>query len=322
MEEKLLVSPSPHLRGSDTTQKIMLDVIIALCPTAAASVVLFGWRALLLEVICIAGCVLAEFICRKVMKRPNTIGDLSAVVTGLLLAFNLPVTIHPAIALIGCAVAIVVVKQMFGGVGQNFMNPALTARVVLMVSFPAAMTNWIMPFYYRTGTLADALTTATPLALTAAGNINDMPGTVALFFGAYGGCIGETCSLALLIGFLYLLIRRVITPVIPVCFVGTVALFTWLLGGDPLTAVLSGGVLLGAIFMATDYTTSPLTGWGKVIFGIGCGLLTVLIRRFGSLPEGASFSILLMNILVPHIERLTRPRAFGSTRKKKAGAAK
>lgn len=322
MEEKLLVSPSPHLRGSDTTQKIMLDVIIALCPTAAASVVLFGWRALLLEVICIAGCVLAEFICRKVMKRPNTIGDLSAVVTGLLLAFNLPVTIHPAIALIGCAVAIVVVKQMFGGVGQNFMNPALTARVVLMVSFPAAMTNWIMPFYYRTGTLADALTTATPLALTAAGNTNDMPGTVALFFGAYGGCIGETCSLALLIGFLYLLIRRVITPVIPVCFVGTVALFTWLLGGDPLTAVLSGGVLLGAIFMATDYTTSPLTGWGKVIFGIGCGLLTVLIRRFGSLPEGSSFSILLMNILVPHIERLTRPRAFGSTRKKKAGAAK
>lgn len=324
MEEKLFVSPSPHLRGSDTTQKIMLDVIIALCPAAAASVVLFGWRALLLEVICIAGCVLAEFICRKVMKRSNTIGDLSAVVTGLLLAFNLPVTINPAIALIGCVVAIVVVKQMFGGIGQNFVNPALTARIVLMVSFPAAMTHWVMPFYYRTGSLSDALTTATPLALTAAGSTEDLPTVVQLFFGAYGGCVGETCSLALLIGFVYLLIRRVITPVIPLCYISVVALFTWILGGDPLTAVLSGGLLLGAIFMATDYTTSPVTAWGKVVFGVGCGLLTVLIRRFGSLPEGVSFSILLMNILVPHIERLTRPRAFGSVRvrRKKAGAEK
>ena len=284
--------------------------------------VLFGWRALLLEVVCIAGCVLAEFICRKVMKHSNTIGDLSAVVTGLLLAFNLPVTIHPAIALIGCVVAIVVVKQMFGGIGQNFVNPALTARIVLMVSFPAAMTNWVMPFYYRTGSLSDALTTATPLALTAAGNTEDLPTALQLFFGTYGGCLGETCSLALLVGFAYLLIRRVITPVIPLCYIGVVALFTWILGGDPLTAVLSGGLLLGAIFMATDYTTSPLTVWGKVVFGVGCGLLTVLIRRFGSLPEGVSFSILLMNILVPHIERLTRPHAFGSVRRKKAGAEK
>lgn len=319
IEQKLLVSPSPHLRSGNTTQKIMLDVIFALLPAAGASIVLFGLRALLLEAVCVLGCVAAEWVCRKVMKRPNTTGDLSAVVTGLLLSFNLPVSVSPAIALLGCLVAIVVVKQMFGGIGQNFLNPALTGRVVLMVSFPVAMTHWVVPFYYRTGPVEDALTAATPMALTAAGNTTELPSALQLFLGAYGGCLGETCSLALLLGFVYLLVRRVITPIIPLCYFGSAALFALVLGGNPLMELLSGGMMLAAIFMATDYSTSPLTTWGKVIFGVGCGLLTILIRYFGSLPEGASFSILLMNLLVPHIERLTRPRAFGSMVRKAGG---
>ena len=321
MEEKLIVSPSPHLRSGETTQKIMLDVIIALCPAIVASAILFGLSALMLEAVCVISCVAAEWLCRKAMKRPNTTGDLSAVVTGLLLAMNLPVSISPVIAVVGSVVAIVVVKQMFGGIGQNFVNPALTARVVLMVSFPAAMSRWVTPFYYRTGGLSDAMTSATPLALTAAGNTKDLPDLVQMFFGVRGGCLGETCAFALLLGFAYLLVRRVISPIIPLCYIGVVALGTWALGGDPLYAVLSGGLLIGAIFMATDYTTSPLTKNGKIVYAVGCGVLTVLIRLFGALPEGVSFSILLMNILVPHIERLTRPRAFGSERKK-AGAAK
>ena len=310
MEQKLIVSASPHLRSGATTQKIMLDVIIALAPAAVASVILFGPRALLLMAVSVASCVLCEYICRRVLKRPQTVNDLSAVVTGLLLAFNLPPEINPLVAVFGAVVAIVVVKQMFGGIGQNFVNPALTARIILMTSFPTRMTTWTAPFAYMNGE-ADAMTTATPLALSAQGATDSLPGLLEMFLGVRGGCLGETCALALLLGGIYLVARRVISPVIPVCYLGTAAVFSLLLGRNVLFDLMAGGLLLGAIFMATDYTTSPLTVKGKVIYGIGCGLLTMLIRVFGSLPEGVSFSIVLMNILVPLIERISRPKPFG-----------
>ncbi len=310
MEQKLIVSASPHLRSGTSTQKIMLDVIIALAPAAVASVILFGPRALLLMAVSVASCVLCEYICRRVLKRPQTVNDLSAVVTGLLLAFNLPPEINPLVAVFGAVVAIVVVKQMFGGIGQNFVNPALTARIILMTSFPTRMTTWTAPFAYTNGE-ADAMTTATPLALSAQGATDSLPGLLQMFLGVRGGCLGETCALALLLGGIYLVARRVISPVIPVCYLGTAAVFSLLLGRNVLFDLMAGGLLLGAIFMATDYTTSPLTVKGKVIYGIGCGLLTMLIRVFGSLPEGVSFSIVLMNILMPLIERISRPKPFG-----------
>ena len=317
--EKWIVSPSPHLRQGDTTRKLMGDVIIALCPALAASGILFGPRALLVVLVTVASCVLSEYLCRRVMKRDNTIGDLSAVVTGILLAFNLPVGINLFMAAFGGVVAIVVVKQMFGGIGMNFVNPPLTARIVLMSSFPTAMSTWSEPFYYVKGG-ADALTTASPLALMAQGE--PLPSYTDLFLGVRAGCLGETCAVALLLGGAYLVARRVIKPVIPLCFIGTVAVLTLLLGQNPLEHILTGGLLLGAIFMATDYTTSPLTTKGRVVFGVGCGVITVLIRVFGALPEGVSFSIILMNILVPHIERLTRPKPFGEEgkRREKAGS--
>ena len=318
MENKLIVSASPHLRSGATTQKIMLDVIIALVPAAVASVILFGPRALLLIAVCIACCVLCEYISRRVMKRDNTIMDLSAVVTGLLLAFNLPVSISPLIAAFGSVVAIVVVKQMFGGIGQNFVNPALTARVILMTSFPSKMTTWTAPFAYLHG--ADATTTATPLALSAQGAADSLPGYLEMFLGVRGGCLGETCGLALLLGGVYLIARRVISPVIPVCYLGTAAVMSLLLGRDVLFDLLAGGLLLGAIFMATDYTTSPINFGGRIVFAIGCGVLTILLREFGSLPEGVSYSIVLMNIMVPLIERAVKPRAFGKVKAGKAGA--
>lgn len=311
-DHKLIVSPSPHVRGQDSTQRIMLDVLLALCPAVAASVVLFGVRALLVEVLCMATCVAAEYVTRRVLRRSNTIGDLSAAVTGLIFALNLPVTINPIFAMIGCVVAIVIVKQLFGGIGQNFLNPAGAARVVLLVSFPAAMSRWVAPFFYRTASLADAVTTATPLAQST----EEMPSYLQLFLGVHGGCMGETCALALLIGFVYLLVRRVISPVIPLTCMGTVAVFTLLLGDNPITALLSGGVMFAAIFMATDYTTSPITPAGRWVFGIGVGLITVFIRQFGVLDEGASYALVLMNVLVPHIERLTRPKAFGVVKTK------
>lgn len=313
MDTKFYVSPSPHLRSGISTTKIMGNVLVALIPAVIASVVIFGWKSLLVITVCTATAVLAEYICRKVMKRNDTIGDLSAVVTGVLLALNLPVNINLFIAAFGSIVAIVVVKQMFGGIGENFVNPALAARIVLLVSFPVQMTTWPKAFYYLQDT-ADAVTSATPLANNANGISTSY---LDLFLGTTGGCLGETCALALLLGGIYLVARRIIHPAIPVCFIGTVFVLSWVLGQDPLFHILSGGVLLGAIFMATDYTTSPMTTAGKVIFGIGCGIITVLIRLYANLPEGVSFSIILMNILVPHIERLTMPKPFGEERKKR-----
>ncbi len=284
----------------------MIDVIIALCPAFIASIILFGFRSVIVVVATVAACVLAEYICRKVMKRPNTIMDCSAIVTGILLAFNLPVTIPIWMAVLGGVIAIVVVKQLFGGIGNNFVNPALAARIILMVSFPTQMTSWTAPL--------DGTATATPLAMIAGGQTDALPSYLDMFLGKTGGCLGETCALALLIGGIYLVVRKVISPIIPLTYIAVVFVFSAILGQDPLMMILSGGLFLGAIFMATDYVTSPLTNKGKLIYAIGCGILTVLIRRFGSLPEGVSFSIIIMNILVPHIERLTTPKAFGTVK--------
>lgn len=319
MDTKLIVSSSPHLKSGATTQKIMLDVIIALVPAAIASCFIFGLQALLLILTCVVSCVLCEFLSRKVMKRDNTVLDLSAVVTGLLLAFNLPVTISPVIAVFGSVVAIVVVKQMFGGIGQNFVNPALTARIVLMASFPAKMSNWVVPFWYRSAH-PDAVTTASPLGLLKQGAADQIPSHLDMLLGARAGCLGETCAVALILGGIYLVARKVISPVIPLCYLGTVSVFSLIAGRDVILDLLSGGLLLGAIFMATDYTTSPIHFKGRIVFAVGCGVLTMLIRMFGSLPEGVSFSIIIMNILVPLIERMTRPRPFGVKKEKKEGA--
>ena len=289
MEKSLIVSSSPHLHSGASTRTIMLDVLIALLPAAVASVWLFGWRALAIELVCVGACVASETLSRSVMKRPQTVGDLSCVVTGLLLAFNLPVSLPLWQAALGSVAAIVVAKQMFGGIGQNFVNPALAGRIVLMASFPAQMNDWTMPAQLQA---ADAVSSATPLAMMAGG------GEMAykpfqLLFGIHPGCLGETCAAALIIGGIYLVIRRVITPIIPLCYIGTVFVLTWILGENPVYHILSGGLMLGAIFMATDYTTSPINKAGKVVFAVLCGLLTVLIRLYGSLTEGVSFACLL-----------------------------
>ena len=319
---KLTVSSSPHVRSAETTTRIMLDVIIALLPALVAATVLFGTRALVLSATCVITSVVAEFICRKVMKRDNTLGDLSAIVTGLILSFNLPATVPLWIAAIGSIFAIVVVKQMFGGIGQNFVNPAMTARIVLMVSFPVAMARCINPF--ENAWSADAITSATPMAVLNGGD-GELPSLLDMFLGAHGGAMGEVSAAALLLGGLYLIVRRVISPAIPVSFIGTVALLTLVAGkGDiefMLYHILGGGLFLGAFFMATDYVTCPLTFKGRIVFGIGCGVITSVIRLFGSLPEGVSFSIILMNIFVPYIERLTTPRPFGTSKAKKEGKA-
>lgn len=300
---KLIVSPSPHDENFVKTSTVMLNVIIALMPALGVGCYVFGLRALLLTAVCVASCVVFEFGCRKLMKRENTIGDLSAAVTGVLLAMNLPVTLPIWMAVIGSFVAIVIVKQLFGGIGQNFANPAITARIVLMVSFTSAMTNWAVPFCYRDS--VDAVTGATPL-------VSGDASYLSLFLGNVGGCLGETSAAALLIGGLYLAARRIISLAAPVSFIGTLALLSAVSGDDPLYAILSGGVFLGAFFMATDYATTPITTKGRIVFGIGCGAITFVIRHFGSYPEGVSFSILLMNVLTPYIEQLTRTKIFGA----------
>ena len=310
--EKLLVSSSPHLRSGASTQRIMLDVIIALCPALIASFVFFGPRALLLVAVTVLSCVLSEYVSRKIMKRSNTVPDLSCIVTGLLLAFNLPVSLNPLMAAFGGMVAIVVVKQMFGGIGQNFVNPALTARIILMNSFPGDMSTWTPAFGWLNGT--DATTTATPLGVLKEGGDFTFS-HLDLFLGNTGGCLGETCALALILGGMYLMIRRVISPVIPVTYLATVAVISLIAGRDPLVDLLSGGLLIGAFFMATDYTTSPISRNGRIVYALGCGVFTMLIRMFASLPEGVSYSIVLMNILVPLIERFTLPKPFGSQKK-------
>jgi len=311
---KLIVSPSPHDENYVKTSTIMLNVIIALIPAWGAALYFFGLRVIPLTAVCIGSCIFFEYICRLLMKRDNTITDLSAVVTGLILAMNLPVTLPYWMAVIGSFVAIVIVKQLFGGLGQNFANPAITARIVLMVSFPAAMTHWVLPL----GEKVDAVSAATPLVLKGmtADKLNEIgqsvPSYLDLFLGKTGGCLGEVSALALLIGGLYLAARKIISLAAPVSFIGSLFLLSWIAGEDPLYQILAGGVFLGAFFMATDYATTPITTKGKIVFGLGCGIITFVIRHFGSYPEGVSFSILLMNVLTPYIEQLTRTKILGA----------
>ena len=311
--EKMIVSSSPHFNSRTTTQTIMLDVIIAMVPAMIASVVIFGFSSVTTILTCIASCILSEYVCRKVMKRKQTVQDLSCVVTGILLALNLPVSISPIIAAFGGVIAIVVVKQMFGGIGQNFVNPALTARIILMNSFPAKMTNWTAPLS------ADAVTTASPLGILSEGTGQALPSYMDMFLGNTAGCLGETCALAIILGGIYLIIRKVISPVIPLTYLATAAVFSFAFGRDPIMDLLSGGLMLGAFFMATDYTTSPIHTKARVVFAIGCGVFTMLIRQFGSLPEGVSYSIVIMNILVPLIERVVTIKPFGKIKEIKGG---
>ncbi len=312
--KKLVVSASPHLRSTQTTTRIMLDVVISLIPALIAAIFIFGPRVLCVAAVSISSAVLAEYVSRKAMKRHQTIGDLSAVVTGLILALNLPSTIPYWIAAIGSVVAIVVVKQFFGGIGQNFANPAITARIVLLLSFGAQMGNWVAPLSWKTG----ITTTATPLAV---GYENLDVSLIDMFLGLRGGCLGETCALALIIGGVYLIARKVISPAIPLTYIGTVALIMLIAGKGDLGfvayQVMGGGLLLGAFFMATDYSTCPIKVRGKIIFGVGCGIITALIRLFASMTEAVSFAILIMNLLVPFIDRATIPKPFGTPKKEK-----
>ena len=313
-DRKLLVSAGPHIRSNASTTSIMGDVLIALLPAVVASVLVFGTRALLLEVVCVASSVLFEYLFRRLLKRSNTISDLSAAVTGLLLAFNLPAGFPIWMAILGCFVAIVIVKQLFGGIGCNFATPAITGRIFLLIAFAGQMTTWPTANSYISG--IDAVSGATPLALIKEGSIEALPAVKNLLFGIRGGCLGETCAIALLIGFVYLVLRRVITPTIPVVYVATIALMSLILGYDPIYMILTGGVLLGGIFMLTDYATSPATELGKVVFAVGAGIITMLIRNSsGGYPEGVSFAILLMNILCPYIAKLGHKKPFGGVAK-------
>lgn len=305
MDSKLHISVSPHIHTKRTTRSIMLDVILALLPATAAGIVLFGGSALAVVVTCIATAVLSEALFNLIIKKKQTVNDLSAVVTGLLLALNLPANIPLWQAVIGTVFAIVIVKCFFGGLGCNVVNPAITGRVFMLVAF-GTMSKAAFP--------VDSAATATPLVELESGTV---PSLLDLFLGKNGGSIGETSVLALLIGFVYLLVRGVISWHLPVAYIGTVFLFTLAVQGDltvALAYILSGGLFIGAIFMATDYVTSPSTPAGKLIFGIGAGLITVLIRFWGKYPEGVSFAILLMNILNPYIEKWTPRKLFGGKR--------
>lgn len=309
----LHVSSSPHIRSKTTSSKIMLDVVIALMPAVIASYFIFGLRALALIAITTVACLAFEWLSRKIMGRANSLSDCSALVTGILLALNFPVGLPYWIAVLGAFFAIVLSKQIFGGLGDNFTNPAITARIILSVSFPSQMTSYLV----RSDVLAPKLTTsydlvtsATPLALLK-NDPGQLPSNWQLFFGTNSGVIGEVSILALCLGAAYLLIKKVIDPVIPLSFIGSCLLFVSLTGQDPLVHLLSGGLVLGAFFMATDYVTSPITYSGKLIFGLGCGLIAGLIRSYASSYEGVSYAILLMNVLTPHINNWTWQKPLG-----------
>lgn len=323
----LKVSTAPHMYSPKNTTTIMRDVIISLIPAGFVAVVLFGLSALITIITAVVGCVLMEYIaCKYVLKvKQSSTRDLSAVVTGLLLAYNLPSDMPIWMTLIGCFVAIIVAKVAFGGIGKNLFNPALIARVFLLVSFPIQMTTWIKPNIFDFMNI-DASTSATTLGILkhteGASLSSDVPSYLDMFLGNTGGSMGEVSALALLIGLVYLLYRRVISWHIPFFYVATFfvitscfACYTGDEALDPLTHLLSGGLFLGAFFMATDYTTSPMSKKGKIIFAIGCGILTFVIRRFSVYPEGVSFAILIMNAFVPLIDKFAKPRTFGYGRK-------
>lgn len=294
----LVLRPAPQISSAVTTHIIMRDVLVALIPALVVAVALFGVGALLVTATSVASCVLFEYLWCRLRNTENTVGDLSAAVTGVLLAFNLPSTLPLYMVVIGAFVAIVITKELFGGIGRNFANPAIVGRIFLAVAFPVAMTTFVPPAFSFSP--VDVVSSATPLAPTA-----QPLSYLDLLVGTHMGVLGETSALALLLGFVFLLYRPVVTWHIPVAYVGTVAVLSLLTGRDPLAQVLEGGLLLGAIYMATDYTTSPATRRGKLIFGVGCGLITCLIRFWGNLNEGVAYSILFMNLLVPYIDQLT-----------------
>ncbi len=339
--EKFVVSASPHTVSSNTTQRAMLDVVIALIPALLAGWYFFGLRALVVCVVCVCTSVVAEFVYQWLYfgvqiknaqgirfsealsqaSGKTTIGDLSAVVTGLLLAFNLPVTMPLWMAILGCVFAIVIVKQLFGGIGHNFVNPALSARAFMIASWPVFMTSYIDPVHSFAKYAVDATSSATVLStLKETGEVT--ASLADAFFGNVGGCIGEVSAAAILIGAIYLLARRVIDLRIPLSYLLSLAVLTFFFGAYKydlhfvLISLCSGGVMLGAWFMATDYVTTPVTPGGHIVFGIGCGLLTFVIRRFGGYPEGATYAILLMNVASPLIDKLVRPRVFGEVKKR------
>lgn len=329
---KFLVSPSPHIHADISTKRIMRDVVIALLPAVLVSVVFYGWAMLSVLAVSVGSCVLLEYLITKyLLKRPNTIGDWSAIVTGLLLALNLPATTPWWIVFIGAVVAIGVAKMTFGGLGQNLFNPAIVGRVFLLISFPVQMTNWAMPASIREAwgfSALDASTGATPLSLVKEAIGQGLPleqiyaehgfSYLQILFVNIGGSVGEISAFALILGFIYLLARKVVKPHIPLSIIATVAIFSgifWLIDPsqytDPIFNILTGGILLGAFFMATDYVTSPMTNIGGIIFGIGIGLITMLIRYFGIYPEGMSFAILIMNSVVPLINKFSHSKKFG-----------
>jgi electron transport complex protein RnfD len=322
----LIVSSTPHIRSGDSIERIMGDVVIALLPAVAAGAWFFGLRAVMLTLVSVATAVLCEFIWCKARKEPHTYRDLSAVVTGLLLAMNLPSTCPWWVPAVGSAFAIVVVKKVFGGLGCNFINPALAGRALLMASYPAYMMGSSPFAATRFGVVGiggvDAVSAATPLtqlheglvqvsSLTQADYVNALLGNIA-------GCLGETSAIALLLGGIYLVHRGVISLRIPLAYLITLFVLSFFFGRAPLYEILAGGVMLGAFFMATDYTTSPMTAKGQIIMGVGCGILTALIRVYGGYPEGCSYSILIMNLFVPLIDRFTKPRVFGKGKQKEA----
>ena len=309
MQKNLVVTSSPHLRSARSTRSIMQEVCLALLPAGIAGIILFGWNALAVIVASVLSCVVSEYAFQRVNHQKILIGDWSAVVTGLLLAYNIPANAPLWIPVVGGIIAIVLVKQCFGGLGGNFMNPALTARAVLFVSWAGIMSN-----YPQTRFMTDAVSTATPLVQISGGESVKI---LDLLLGNCGGVLGETCKIAILLGGLYLIIRGIIDWKIPVCILGTTFVCYLLKDGAQiaLAEILSGGLMLGAIFMATDYVTSPVSNLGRILMGIGCGLLIFVIRAFANYPEGCSFAILFMNVLTPIIDRFTEPKFFGEVKK-------
>ncbi|MDO4395639.1 MAG: RnfABCDGE type electron transport complex subunit D [Clostridia bacterium] len=319
--DNLVVSSAPHLVTNLDTRKTMLMVIGALIPSFGVSIWVFGPRVISLTLVCVIASMFFEWAYNKLMHRPQTVGDMSAALTGVLIAFNVPSSFPYWMAVIGCFVAIIIVKQLYGGIGRNVVNPAITARIVLFISFATEMTSW--PVARMSG--IDAETSATPLGILSEGSIADLPSNKEMFLGFIGGSMGEVSALALLIGGLFLIWKKIISPIIPACFIGTVFVialaYYGIKGGDvsalnmAIFHVCAGGVMLGAFFMATDYVTSPIMPLGKVIMGVGCGLITMVIRLWGSYPEGVSFSILLMNIMTPLIDQLCIRLTYGGAKK-------
>ena len=330
---KLIATSNPHIRSNETTRSIMLDVIIAMLPALVWAVIWFGVKALTLTAVSVIGCMFWEWLYRKLMKKPQSVGDLSAVVTGMLLAFVCPVTTPYWMIIIGGFFSIVVVKQLFGGIGKNFVNPALAGRAFLLGSYAGVMTTWIDATQNKAplmGSTADIVTAATPLAYMKTGNMADLTETYSvmdMFLGKTGGSLGEISAAMLILGGLYLIWRKVINWQTPVAYIATVAVLSFLFpkAGSSLEwmlySVFGGGLMLGAFFMATDYATSPVTKKGQLVFGIGCGLFTVLIRYFGSYNEGVCYSIMVMNLCVALIDKYTKPTRFGVVKSDKKEAA-